>query len=216
VNALTSSLHKKIGVFGGAFDPPHWAHRSIAEAALQQLDLDMLYVLPTGHAWHKSRALTPAAHRVAMCEEAFAGLQPLCIDQREIRRSGPTYTADTLAEISAEHPGASLYLLLGADQLLAFKTWIRWEEVMGRATLVVANRALHIGADADPHQQEAQSLSGVGLPFVPLEMPLHNISATAVRAHIHGASRRFPDLDVLVPEGVARYISEHHLYQSTT
>ena len=205
---------RSIGIFGGAFDPPHWAHRALAEAALQQLDLDQLYVLPTGHAWHKSRALTAADHRVAMCEEAFAGLERVSIDVREIHRKGPSYTADTLAEISAEQPDARLYLLLGADQLLAFRTWSRWQEVMEHATLVVANRAVHIGADADPQQQVEMDLSGVDLDYLPLEMPLRNISATAVRAHVHGASRRFPDLDVLVPEGVARYISEHHLYQN--
>ena len=64
----------RVGMFGGAFDPPHWAHRSLAETALSQLALDVLHILPTGQAWHKSRTLTPSAHRVAMCELAFAGL----------------------------------------------------------------------------------------------------------------------------------------------
>jgi len=146
----------------------------------------------------------------------FEGLGNARIDDREIRREGPSYTADTLRELASEYPGAQLYLVLGADQLLAFKSWSRWEEVLRLATLAVANRAIHIGADADPTQQVEQDLSGVDVPFVQLNMPLHNISATAVRAHVHGQSRRFPDLDVLVPEGVARYISEHHLYETPT
>lgn len=200
-------------MFGGAFDPPHWAHRALAETALTQLGLDVLHVLPTGHAWHKARVLSPAEHRVVMCERAFAGLPNIRLDQREIHRAGPTYTADTLRELAAEYPQAQLFLVLGADQLLSFKTWSRWEEVLSRATLAVANRAINIGAEADPEQQVEQDLSGVDVPFVRLNMPLRNISATAVRAHVHGKSRRFPDLDVLVPEGVARYISEHHLYE---
>lgn len=203
-------------MFGGAFDPPHWAHRALAETALTQLGLDVLHILPTGHAWHKTRVLSPATHRLAMCAQAFDRLPNVSIDDREIRREGPSYTADTLRELAAEYPGAQLYLVLGADQLLAFKSWSRWEEVLGFATLAVANRAIHIGADADPDQQVEQDLSKVDVPFVRLDMPLHNISATAVRAHVHGQSRRFPDLDVLVPEGVARYISEHHLYETPT
>jgi nicotinate-nucleotide adenylyltransferase len=203
-------------MFGGAFDPPHWAHRALAETALTQLGLDVLHILPTGHAWHKARVLSPAAHRLAMCDRAFDGLPMARIDDREIRREGPSYTADTLRELASEYPGAQLYLVLGADQLLAFKSWSRWEEVLRLATLAVANRAIHIGADADPTQQVERDLSGVEVPFVQLNMPLRNISATAVRAHVHGQSRRFPDLDVLVPAGVARYISEHHLYETPT
>ena len=86
---MSLSRPLRVGMFGGAFDPPHRAHRALAEAALHQLGLDLLLVLPTGLAWHKSRGLTAAAHRVAMCELAFAGLPHLRIDQREIRREGP-------------------------------------------------------------------------------------------------------------------------------
>ena len=64
----------RVGMFGGAFDPPHWAHRALAETALGQLRLDHLHILPTGHAWHKPRQLSPAEHRVAMCKLAFDGL----------------------------------------------------------------------------------------------------------------------------------------------
>ena len=107
-----------------------------------------------------------------------------------------------------------MFLVLGADQLLNFKTWVRWTEVLELATLAVANRAINIGADADPAQTVEMDLSAVDVPFVRLNMPLRNISATAVRAHVHGQSRRHPELEVLVPEGVARYISQHHLYQT--
>lgn len=219
MNDLTAQSPQRplrVGMFGGAFDPPHWAHRALAETALQQLGLDRLHILPTGQAWHKTRVLTPAEHRVAMCERAFAGLPRVLIDQREIRRDGPSYTADTLAELAAEYPGAQLFLILGADQLLAFRTWVRWQEVLQCATLAVASRGVNIGAEAVSDSQLAQDLSGVDIPFTRLDMPLHNLSATAVRAQVQGSSRRYPDLDVLVPEGVARYISEHHLYRHAT
>jgi len=84
-------------MFGGAFDPPHLAHRALAQAAIEQLQLDVLRVLPTGQAWHKSRPLTAASHRLAMSRLAFDGLPQVRLDDREIRRAGPSYTLDTPA-----------------------------------------------------------------------------------------------------------------------
>jgi nicotinate-nucleotide adenylyltransferase len=203
-------------MFGGAFDPPHWAHRELAKVALAQLDLDVLHIMPTGQAWHKARVLSPAADRVAMCRLAFGDLPRTLIDTREMQRSGPSYTADTLAELAREYPGATLFLVLGADQLLAFKRWVRWEEVLQKARLAVANRATHIGADAPLDQVQEMDLSGVDLPFDRLSMPLKNISATAVRARIGQPASSTGALHVLVPETVASYIDHHHLYQDPT
>ena len=200
----------RVGLFGGAFDPPHRAHRALAEAALAQLGLDLLLILPTGQAWHKSRVLTAAVHRVAMCELAFAGLPRRRVDQREIRRQGPTYTADTLAELAAEYPGAQLYLLMGADQLLAFRTWSRWQEVLQCATLAVASRAVESACQ----QGELLELRGIDIPHISLDLPPRPLSATSVRARAEGSPHA--DLEPLVPEGVARYISEHHLYRNAT
>lgn len=203
----------RVGMFGGAFDPPHRAHRMLAEAALTQLGLDVLHILPTGQAWHKSRVLTPAEHRLSMCLLAFGDLPSTRIDTREVRRQGPSYTADTLHELGAEYPGAELFLILGADQLLAFKSWVRWPEVLAQATLAVANRTTQIGADGVHEEGDEMDLSSVDLPFQRLNMPLKNISATAVRARVGHAVGRHHALEVLVPEAVASYISQHSLYQ---
>lgn len=204
----------RVGLFGGAFDPPHRAHRVLAETALSQLELDVLHLLPTGQAWHKARELTTAEHRLAMCELAFADLPRTRIDAREIHRKGPSYTVDTLAELAAEYPGAQLYLLLGADQLLAFKTWVRWRDVLAQATLVVANRTMDIGAEIPESGAPAADLMGVDLPFVRLDMPLTPISATAVRARLNLSPDASQKLQKLVPDAVAGYISRHHLYQN--
>ena len=207
---------RRVGMFGGAFDPPHWAHRALAETALTQLGLDVLHILPTGHAWHKSRILSSAEDRVAMCELAFGDLPDVRLDPREIQREGPSYTADTLRELQREYPQAELFLVLGADQLLSFRSWVRWQEVLELATLAVANRATNIGADASLDQDLETDLSGVDLPFELLNMPLKNISASAVRARVGQPALSAAALDVLVPEAVARYISQHHLYQPPT
>lgn len=204
----------RIGVYGGAFDPPHQAHRVLAQTAIEQLKLDQLLILPTGQAWHKARALTEAEHRLAMCLLAFGDLRNTRIDPRETRRSGPSYTADTLAELHREWPGAQFFLILGADQLLAFKTWMRWPEVLQMAQLAVANRATRIGEDALDSTHLGADLSDVDVPFIPLDMPLTNISATAVRARFGQPLGRSGTQAALVPPAVAGYISQHHLYQN--
>lgn len=215
VAAQCVPLARRVGLFGGSFDPPHVAHRHLAEAALEQLGLDSLHILPTGQAWHKARQLTSAEHRLAMCELAFGDLQKVHIDPRETRREGPTYTADTLAELVEENPGAELYVVLGADQLLAFKTWKRWAEVLEMATLAVAQRPV---ADVigEPGASPAADFSTVELPFIPLLMPLHNVSATAIRARASTANGQGQDFDQLVSDGVASYISTYSLYQDPT
>ena len=214
--AATPSPVQRVGMFGGAFDPPHSAHRVLAEAALAQLSLDVLHVMPTGEAWHKSRTLSAAVHRLAMCEAAFGDLPRVRIDPRETERQGPSYTADTLQELRAEYPQARLFLVLGADQLLAFKRWVRWQEVLSLATLAVAQRPSEIGASALQSQAPAADLSGVDLPFVPLQMPLQHISATALRAQLASAGGPTAAPDLLVPDAVASYISQNHLYQTAS
>lgn len=207
-------LVQRVGMFGGAFDPPHVAHRELAEVALTQLGLDVLHILPTGQAWHKARPLTSAEHRLAMCEQAFGDLPKTRIDPRETLRAGPSYTADTLTELAEAYPGAELYLVMGADQLLAFKQWVRWTEVLDLARLAVAHRAPLISVlDPHPLDLDAADLSGVDVPYVALSMPLHHVSATSIRARASGASQHDPSLDRLVSADVASYISLHHLYQ---
>ena len=120
----------RIGLFGGAFDPPHDAHLALARAAIDQLALDRLHVLPTGDAWHKSRPLSPGADRLAMCRLAFADLPRVRVDDRELRRDGATYTIDTLAELHAEEPAAQLFLVIGADQAAAFHRWRRAADIL--------------------------------------------------------------------------------------
>jgi len=98
---------KRIGIFGGAFDPPHVAHAALAQVALAELQLDELRVVPTGDAWHKTRALSPAPHRLAMAQLALPSC-PGVVDPREIERAGPSYTVDTLREFNALWPMAEL------------------------------------------------------------------------------------------------------------
>ena len=136
-----SAAPERIGVFGGAFDPPHNAHVALAQAAIAQLDLCELHIIPTGMAWHKARALTPPVHRLAMARLAFEGVPRVVIDQRELERAGPTYTIDTLETLKQENPTAALHLIMGADQFAAFRQWHRWDAILDLAIICVAERA---------------------------------------------------------------------------
>ncbi len=192
---------RRIGLFGGAFDPPHRAHVALAKAALAQLGLDELRVLPTGQAWHKARPLSDAQHRLAMVRLAFASLPGVVVDERELRRAGPSYTIDTLEELAAEQPGAAFVLLMGADQWADFPTWRRWPEIAQRARLCVLAR---------PGAPSVQPHPGLPLPQS-LTLPPMDCSATALRqALAQGAAPAL--LAAQLPEAVARYISAHGLY----
>ncbi len=196
----------RLGMLGGAFDPPHRAHFALAQAALDQLQLDQLRIVPTGQAWHKTRTLTAAEHRVAMCELGFAGLDRAVIDPRETQRAGATYTFDTLSELRREFPAAQLFLLLGEDQARAFTTWHRWESIADLAIICVAARADESGATGGFSIQSAPTP-----PFQRLELPLLPVSATDIRQRV--ASHK--SVSPLVFDSVARYIEQHHLYLTT-
>ena len=197
---------RRIGVFGGAFDPPHRGHHALAATAIAQLQLDALHIIPTGHAWHKSRTLSDASHRMSMAQLAFADLPQVVVDGREFDRPGPTYTVDTLLELQHENPGTQLYLLIGEDQARALPSWSRWELLPALAIICVAARADSTGVKG---QFDALKAHVPGLMV--LNMPPVATSATDIR---HRAALG-QSIGPLVFETVARYIDQHHLYRPT-
>jgi len=200
---------QRIGLFGGAFDPPHNAHVALVRAALSQLSLDAVIVCPTGQAWHKTRPLSPAAHRLAMAQLAFADCPGVSVDPREMHRPGPSYTYDTLSELQAERPGAQWVLLLGGDQAAALQTWHRWQDILKIAIISVASRDPSTLDDASfPPETPPRALEKGR--FQVLQMSPMNLSATEVRRRAAAGL----GIDHLVPADVARYIEHHHLYRT--
>jgi nicotinate-nucleotide adenylyltransferase len=187
---LTAGGMTRLGVFGGAFDPPH---------------LDELRIFPTGLAWHRSQALTAPEHRLALAQIAFGGLPRTVIDDRELRRPGPTYTIDTLRELKAEQPAAQLFLVMGEDQAVALTRWREWEAILQLAIICVAARPRAEMPPGAPEGLPAQAeLRLLRLPSMPE-------SATEVRGRVTNGEA----IDHLVPPGVASYIERHQLYQPT-
>jgi nicotinate-nucleotide adenylyltransferase len=202
---LQPTVARRIGVFGGAFDPPHAAHVALARTAVTDLHLDELLVIPTGQAWHKSRTLSPAHHRLAMAQLAFSNLPHVVVDARETERSGPTYTVDTLRELKAQWPDAELFLIMGEDQARALPSWHEWQKILQLAIICVAARTDVTRAMPQfvaPKAQESR--------FTRLQFSAMPVSATEIRSRIAAHQSVVP----LVFEPVARYIDHHHLYQT--
>ena len=207
--ANSAARKPRIGVFGGSFDPPHNAHVALAAAGLAQLALDTLYVVPTGVAWHKARELSAPQHRLAMTQLAFADMPKVVIDGRELQRSGPTFTIDTLEGLQLENPTAQLYLIMGADQFAAFRQWHRWQAILDIAIIYVAGRAINTWTG-----ELFDSFTGQNSRFCRLEMLESSISATQVRRIAASALSAANNISSLVSPRVARYIATHQLYKA--
>lgn len=190
----------RLGLLGGTFDPPHLGHLAAARAVRDALGLDRVDLVPANDPWQKTdrgRDVTPPAVRLEMVRALVKGEDGLGVDDREIRRGGPTYTADTLEEIHAVMPGIDVHLIIGADTARTFGTWRRPEAVLALSTLVVVNRG----------EETALAPEGADrVEFVTMT-PVH-VSSSSVRA----AVARGEDVSSRVGDAVARVIGLHGLY----
>ncbi|MBI3538890.1 MAG: nicotinate-nucleotide adenylyltransferase [Candidatus Eisenbacteria bacterium] len=189
---------RRVGLFGGTFDPPHIGHLILAECARDRLGLDEVRFIPVGEPPHKRRRdVTRAADRVAMTRLAVRGVPGFTVSTLETRRRGPSYTVETLRRIAVERPHARLYLLIGADSLDDLARWRDPAEILRRATVVVARRPGAAGRRRDRR-------------IVRLDSPEIAVSSSLVRARVRaGRSVRW-----MVPEAVRAYIARRGLYRA--
>jgi nicotinate-nucleotide adenylyltransferase len=129
-----------IGVFGGSFDPIHIGHLRTACELWQKLSLDEVRFLPCRIPPHRDRPVAPAELRLQMVRAATEGQSGFVVDDRELKREGPSYSIDTLASLRADYPARPLALLVGMDALLSFPDWHRWREIFDFAHVIVAHR----------------------------------------------------------------------------
>jgi nicotinate-nucleotide adenylyltransferase len=191
---------RRLGVLGGTFDPPHHGHLAFAEWARSELRLDRVLFVPAGTPPHKrAGATTSAAHRLAMTRAAVRGNPAFGVSAIEVRRRGPSYTADTVRALAARDPGARLFLLMGADMYATFASWREPDEIARRARLVVALR---------PGTRPARGRGRGGRGVTWLANPTFELSSTALRER----ARRGGSLRYLVPDAVTRYVARHGLY----
>lgn len=189
---------QRIGLFGGTFDPPHIGHLVAAINVRHCLGLDQVILMVANDPWQKqgTRAISSAADRIALVRAAVAGVDGLIAGDDEIHRGGPSFTADTLAQLAAKYPGAELFTILGDDAASGLSTWSRIDEVIARSKLVVVDRP---GAPVTlPSEFE----------WLRVESPRLEISSTDLRA-------RFSDgrpLDYLLSQPVLDEIYARRLY----
>ncbi len=189
----------RIGIFGGSFDPVHLGHLIVAEAAADRLRLDRIHFVPAGKQPFKVAGHVAAVDdRVAMLKLAIAGNARFVIDQRETRRTGPSYTVDTLRGLRVDLPSDELFLLVGADAAQEISTWREAATLATLATLAVLTRP---GFSSAPKGEA-----------VAVAVPAIDISATMVREYV----RKGNSIRYLVPAGVADYIAAHRLYGAGT
>ena len=190
----------RIGVFGGTFDPPHVGHLVTAVNVRHALDLDLLILMVANLPWQKvgTRSITPAADRLAMVQAAVESVSCLIAGDHEIRSGGDSYTADTLAALAIEYPGAELFTVVGDDAASGIRSWARADEVIERSQLVVVDRP------GKPVWLDPE------IDWIRVEVPRLEVSSTDLR-------QRWCDgrpLDYLVTEDVLKVIDERGLYRS--
>lgn len=192
------TTHRRIGVFGGTFDPPHVGHLVTAVNVGHELQLDRVILMVNNVPWQKvgARAITPAADRLAMVEAAVADVPRLVAGDQEIRSGGESYTADTLATLAAEEPEAEWFVILGDDAAAGIHSWTRADEVIAHARLVVVDR---------PGQATVLDDS---IDWIRVEVPRLEVSSTDLRDR--WATGR--PLDYLVTDDVLRVVAERGLY----
>ncbi len=200
---------RRVGVFGGTFDPPHYGHLAAAEEAAEQLGLARVLFVPTGQPPHKPGApVSPATHRVRMVELAIADNPRFALSRVDVDRPGASYTVDMLALLQAEEgPTAELYFICGMDMLASFLTWREPARILAQCHLVGVGRPPFPEVDLAALERALPAARGrVHL----LRVPGVDISATELRARVAaGRSLRY-----LVPPAVTSYIYEQDLYRN--
>lgn len=222
----SARCEKRVGLFGGTFDPIHNGHLALARRFVELLQLTELVLLPAGQPWQKAGVSAPR-HRLAMTRAAAASLEldgvTITVATDEIDRHGDTYTVDTLATWrEREGPDASLALLIGADQLVKLDSWRDWKRLFDYAHVCVETRpgfdiaTLSEAVAAEVQQRAAPSETLQASPHGHMlidESLLIDVSATAIREAAR-TKNAVTAARAQVPSAVWDYIVQHHLYQT--
>jgi nicotinate-nucleotide adenylyltransferase len=187
---------------GGTFDPVHHGHLVAASEVQSLFSLDEVAFVPSGKPWQKAgRSVSPAEHRYLMTVIATASNPGFWVSRVDIDRPGPTYTIDTLRDLSAQQPDAELFFITGADALEQILSWKDADELFRLAHFVGVTRPGYVLSD-DHLPRDAVSL---------VEVPAMAISSSVCRERVMAGRPVW----YLVPDGVVQYIGKHRLYRGT-
>ncbi len=194
---------KRIGIFGGSFDPPHLGHLVIAELARRTLKLDVVYLVPAYQPPHKAgRHASTARDRLAMTRLSARGNPRLRVSDIEIRRRGVSYTVYTVRAFHRRFPSADLFLIVGGDSLQQFHSWKDPERILQLASLAVYRRP----------QKGSQRSKTSNTKYHRIKGPLMDLASTDIRRRLLEGKA----IDEMVRENVLAFIIRKRLYQSST
>lgn len=196
------------GVLGGSFDPVHNGHVAMARYLLDRNLVQSLHVVPAFLSPFKTSTSANALQRLTMTRLAFLGLPGVMVDNREITRSEPSYTVDTLEGLSQEYPDDQLLLVIGADNLPGLAGWKDPQRIGTLATVAVLARS-----SKEDSGQLSASPPPAGLRVQYHEEFDQPVSSTRIRAILGGAGRDQEYLSEFLPPAVASYILRNHLYR---
>ena len=198
----------RIGIYGGTFSPPHNGHVTAAKAFMEQMWLDLLYVIPTAQPPHKEMEYPiSASHRLEMCRLAFSGVEGVYVSDLEIARGGRSYTVETLRELSGED--RRLFFLCGTDMVLTLDKWRSPEEIFRLCYPVYVRRETDGELDAPIVEKIKSYQDKYGKVVRRIVTPAIELSSTDVRAAV---AEGFP-IEGAVPPAVAAYIRARGLYR---
>lgn len=213
-------MSSPLGILGGTFDPVHFGHLRPALELLEGLELDAIRLIPCGIPPHRQVPIAGAEQRLAMLRLAVEGVEGLEVDERELKRAGPSYMVDTLLSLREEVGEQPLCLILGLDAFLGLDSWHQWERILDLCHLVVAHRpgwTLHEGISGPIQQllnrRQIRDREGIcrekaGMILFQAVTQL-DISATSIRNRLaQGQQVRY-----LLPDPVLEYIEQQGLYQ---
>jgi nicotinate-nucleotide adenylyltransferase len=194
---------KRVGIFGGSFDPPHIGHLIIAELARRSLDLDVVYFVPAYRPPHKvGNHPSTARDRIQMTKLSVRGNKGLQVSDVELRRKGVSYTVDTVKSFRKRFPSAELFLIVGGDSLQQFHSWRNPDIILSEASLGVYRR---------PRARPRTSKSFASKLFW-IKGPAIDISSSDIRNRIsRGKSIRY-----MVRENVLSFMTRNRLYHKST
>lgn len=200
----------RVGIFGGTFDPVHMGHLLLAEQGREQGRLDEVWFVPAAHPPHKDQPdLTRFEQRVEMLALAVVGNRAFRIEELEKERPGPSYTADTLAELRRRHPSDEFLLLVGSDTLLDLPNWYQPLRVLEQAGLLVVARPGSAVLTAAELRARLHAPEEVPVRLEVVEMPLIDIASRDLRCRAAaGRSLRY-----FLPRAVECYIHDKRLYR---
>ena len=203
-------MMRRIGLFGGSFNPIHLGHLHLAKAVKRGMKLDGVLLMPAGTAPHKSTAeYAPAEHRFAMCKLAAQTYPWMAVSDYEIRKEGKSYTVETLRALTGMQPDTEWSLLIGSDMLLSFDAWREWQEILRMAGICAVSRETgDLPALREKAKMLKQQVPGAKIRI--LRAAAFPVSSTEIRGKI----RNDEDCSCVLPENVVQYIQNHGLYRT--